>query len=316
VLHVLNGDATAAVFPSTLPGERAVWGDILMEGPAATDTETRAAWLAPRLGVGIDDYARRWREGQSMLAHAKEHDEVVLWFEQDLFCATNLWFVLDRLEAARVSLVFPPLSAGGGLRALTPDTFEPLFERRRALTAADIADARALWRAYAAPEPLSLTRLQPTLPFAPAAVGLHCARFPSVVDGLDDVEHATLGALDDPLAFGALFRRVTRSAELSELAWATSSSPRSCAISPPAARRCSRSSIAIGRSRTGASGGHRSAPACSPAAPTASHWCRSTAGSAACTCGRVRRSGVGTASAARSWRHEPGAPGDSAGRLY
>src|SRR5438094_9551045 len=122
------------------------------------------------------------------------------------------------LEAARVSLVFPPLSAGGGLGALTPDTFEPLFERRRALTAADIADARALWRAYAAPEPLSLTRLQPTLPFAPAAVGLHCARFPSVVDGLDDVEHATLGALDDPLAFGALFRRVTRSAELSELA--------------------------------------------------------------------------------------------------
>ena len=153
-----------------------------------------------------------------MLAHAKEHDEVVLWFEQDLFCATNLWFVLDRLEAARVSLVFPPLSAGAGLGALTPDTFEPLFERRRALTAADIADARALWRAYAAPEPLSLTRLQPTLPFAPAAVGLHCARFPSVVDGLDDVEHATLGALDDPLAFGALFRRVTRSAELSELA--------------------------------------------------------------------------------------------------
>src|SRR5438874_274315 len=119
-----------------------------MEGPAATDNETRAAWLAPRLGVGIDDYARRWREGQSMLAHAKEQDEVVLWFEQDLFCATNLWFVLDRLEAARVSLVFPPLSAGGGLGALTPDTFEPLFERRRALTAADIADARALWRVW------------------------------------------------------------------------------------------------------------------------------------------------------------------------
>src|SRR5436309_2600660 len=113
-----------------------------MEGPAATDTETRAAWLATRLGVGIDDYARRWREGQSMLAHAKEHDEVVLWFEQDLFCATNLWFVLDRLEAARVSLVFPPLSAGAGLGALTPDTFEPLFERRRALTAADVARRR------------------------------------------------------------------------------------------------------------------------------------------------------------------------------
>jgi hypothetical protein len=217
VLHVLNGDTTAAVFPTTLPGERAVWRDILMEGPADADAETRAAWLAPRLGVGVDDYARRWREGQRMLARAKEHDEVVLWFEQDLFCATNLWFVLDRLEAARASLVFPPLSAGGGLGVRAPRAFEPLFEWRQALTAADIADARALWRAYAAPEPWPLTRLQPTLPFAPAAIQLHCARFPSVVDGLDDVEHATLGALDHPLEFGALFRRVTTSAGLSEL---------------------------------------------------------------------------------------------------
>ena len=217
MLHVLNGDATAAVFPNTLPGDRAVWGDILMEGPANADVDTRAAWLAPRLGVGADDYVQRWREGQRMLAHAKEHDEVVLWFEQDLFCATNLWFVLDRLDAARVSLVFPPLSAGGGLGVLAPGAFAPLFERRRVLTAADIADARALWRAYAAPEPLPLTRLQPTLPFASAAIRLHCARFPSVVDGLDAVEHATLGALDDALEFGALFRRVTRSAPLGEL---------------------------------------------------------------------------------------------------
>jgi hypothetical protein len=218
VLHVLNGDATAAVFPPTLPGERTVWRDILMEGPAAGDADARAAWLAPRLGVSADDYARGWREGQRILAHAKEHDEVVLWFEQDLFCATNLWFVLDRLEAPRISLVFPPLSAGGGLGVRAPGAFEPLFERRRALTAADIADARALWRVYAAPEPLPLTRLQPTLPFAPTAVRLHCARFPSLVDGLDGVEHATLAALDHPLEFAVLFRRVTTSTGLSELA--------------------------------------------------------------------------------------------------
>lgn len=201
MLHLLNGDATAAVFPNTLSGERAVWRDILMEGPADADAETRSAWLASRLGVGVDDYARRWREGQRIL-----------------FCATNLWFVLDRLDAPRISLVFPPLSAGGGLGVRAPGAFEPLFERRRALTAADIADARALWRAYAAPEPLPLTRLQPTLPFAPTAIRLHCARFPSLVDGLDDVEHATLAALDHPLEFTVLFRRVTTSTGLSELA--------------------------------------------------------------------------------------------------
>jgi hypothetical protein len=190
VLHLLNGDATAAVFPDSLPGERAVWRDILMEGPAGADAETRAVWLAPRLGVTADAYARGWRDGQAMLAHAKDHDEVVLWFERDLFCATNLWFVLDRLDAARVSLVFPEVDDDiRGLGALDSRRLAALFERRRPLGPADIADARALWRAYAAPEPTALTRLEPALPFAKAAIRLHCGRFPSVAHGVNEVEH-------------------------------------------------------------------------------------------------------------------------------
>ncbi len=214
MLHLLNGDATAAVFPDALAGERAVWRDILMEGPAGAGTETRAAWLAPRLGVTADAYTHRWREGQATLSRAKEHDEVVLWFEQDLFCATNLWFVLDRLDVVRVSLVFPAIDDGGGLGALEPGAFGALLERRRRLTAADIAEARALWRAYAATDPMPLGRLQPALPFARAAIRLHCGRFPSVAHGLDEVEGATLTALDRPLGFAALFRRVTTSAGL------------------------------------------------------------------------------------------------------
>jgi hypothetical protein len=218
VLHLLNGDATAAIFPDSLPGERAVWRDVLMEGPAGTDAETRAAWLAPRLGVTADAYARRWRQGEATLARASEHEEVVLWFEQDLFCATNLWFVLDRLDAARISLVFPAIGAEGvGLGGLEPKAFRPLFERRRRLTTQEHAEARALWRAYAAADPTALTRLEPALPFARAAIRLHCGRFPSVAHGLDDVEHAALAHLDGGLGFAALFRTVTKSEPLTAL---------------------------------------------------------------------------------------------------
>jgi hypothetical protein len=39
VLHILNGDATAAVFPNRLPGERAIWRDILMEARAGSSSE-------------------------------------------------------------------------------------------------------------------------------------------------------------------------------------------------------------------------------------------------------------------------------------
>lgn len=218
MLHLLNGDATAAVFPDALPGERAVWRDILMEGPADADPDTRAAWLAPRLGVTPDAYAQRSREGVATLARAKTHDEVVLWFERDLFCATNLWFIVSRLDAARVSLVFPALNAAfRGLGALEPGSFPELFERRERLDLDAIADARTLWRAYAAPDPTRLARHDPMLPFARTAIRLHCGRFPSTDHGLDELEHETLAALEDAIEFGALFRRVTGVGSLNEL---------------------------------------------------------------------------------------------------
>jgi hypothetical protein len=218
VLHLLNGDATAAVFPDALPGERAVWRDILMEGSADADADTRAAWLAPRLGVTPDAYARRWREGAAALARAREHDEVVLWFERDLFCATNLWFILARLDAARVSLVFPVLGLDvRGLGALDSTQLASLFERREPLGPGAIAEARALWRAYAGPDPATLAGCDPILPFARVAIRRHCERFPSVANGLDDVEHATLAALDRAPDFVTLFRTVTTSGTLHDL---------------------------------------------------------------------------------------------------
>jgi hypothetical protein len=217
VLHLLNGDATAAVFPSTLPGEREIWRDIMVEGPAVDDGVARAVWLAPRLGVTPDEYAAAWRAGRAALARAESHDEIVLWFEQDLFCAVNLWFVLARLPAsASVSLVFPPLTTTfAGLGTLTPAELTPLFERRAAVDQSMREQAAALWRAYAADDPTMLTRTDSALPFAREAVHLHSGRFPSTSDGLDDIERGSLHELaSGPRAFAALFRAVMHSAAL------------------------------------------------------------------------------------------------------
>lgn len=217
MLHLLNGDATASVFPATLPGDRAVWRDIMVEGPAIDDGAARAAWLAPRLGVTREDYERGWREGRATLERAAAQGDVVLWFEQDLFCAVNLWFVLDRLPATTaVSLVFPPLSdVFGGLGTLAPDDFVALFERRTRLDDRTRAEARALWRAYAAPVPTTLARAAGAMPFARQATLLHLGRFPSTTHGLDEIEMATLQELQPgPRDFSSLFRAVTRTLPL------------------------------------------------------------------------------------------------------
>ena len=212
MLHLLNGDATFAVFPPTLPGHRAVWRDIMVEGPALDDGGARAAWLAPRLGVPPDEYERRWAEGQTALVRAAADDEVVLWFEQDLFCAVNLWFVVARLPLTTpLWLVFPPLSEiFSGLGMLTASELADLFESRRPLDRGARVEAAALWRAYAASDPTAFSETRASLTFAGEAVRLHLGRFPSTTHGLDEIEAATLRALvPGPHAFGDLFRAVT-----------------------------------------------------------------------------------------------------------
>ena len=217
MLHLLNGDATLAVFPSSLPGHRAVWRDIMVEGPPVDDGAVRAAWLAPRLGVTPDDYERGWREGQATLARAAAEDEVILWFEQDLFCAVNLWFVLGRLPPTTpVSLVFPPLGETfDGLGTLRSAELAQLFESRRRRPGATRAEANVLWHAYADSNPNALAQTHASLDFSDEAIRLHLGRFPSTIHGVDEIELATLRALvPGPRTFGDLFRAVTHAPPL------------------------------------------------------------------------------------------------------
>ena len=129
MLHVLNSDATLRVFQrACLPGDVLVWRDILVEGPAAPPA-VRAPYLAERLGIDAQENVAGRQEEAAALEGSADHDEVVLWFERDLFCAVNLWFLLD-WSAARdgaappLSLVFPDEVPGvGDFRGL--GTLEP-----------------------------------------------------------------------------------------------------------------------------------------------------------------------------------------------
>jgi len=163
VLHVLNGDATAAVFDRAgIPGERLVWRDILVEGPvpavAHAPLPGRAAYLAQRLAIDAAEYARTTAEQLSSLVGAWQADEIVLWFEQDLFCAVILWSLLDWLTrqapAAQASLVYPPVDVDTrGLGAVEPSELAELFATRQPVTAAASALSPRPGCSKAVPQP-------------------------------------------------------------------------------------------------------------------------------------------------------------------
>ena len=104
-LHVANGTSvTMTLAAAGVPGQRSIWADPLHEGPVPADLdddellELRQRVLAGPAGSSPDgsrshpssdpaNDMRRWRD---VIAQDDSYDELVLWFEHDLFDQLNL----------------------------------------------------------------------------------------------------------------------------------------------------------------------------------------------------------------------------------
>src|SRR5262245_17790084 len=97
VMHVVNGDIVAAsLAEAELPGDIVVWADCLDQGPLVpgSDDEQRAsragflAGFAASAGgaAGAEAIQRQLAGWDAAIdAAAQEADEIVLWYEHDLF---------------------------------------------------------------------------------------------------------------------------------------------------------------------------------------------------------------------------------------
>src|SRR3954449_4779365 len=102
-LHVANGTSlTRTIDAAGLPGETSIWADPLHEGPvpAVDDAELLRIRAQAIAAGGLDEQAvaaelARWRE---RIDGVNAYDELVLWYEHDLFDQLNLAQILDRLS--------------------------------------------------------------------------------------------------------------------------------------------------------------------------------------------------------------------------
>jgi hypothetical protein len=213
-LHIASGHSTTGIIARAgVPGTLSIWADPLHEGPvprAVTDdalVEARARHLAGE-SVALEDTQaelRRWRE---VLDSSPAYDELVLWYEHDLFDQLNLIQVLDRLGARErpnaVSLVsigsYPGKPAFKGMGELTPEELAPLFDDRRPVTPEQYAVAQAAWNAFRAPDPREVEAFLASdtsaLPFLSYALRRYLQEFPSTVNGLSRSEQRLLDLVD------------------------------------------------------------------------------------------------------------------------
>jgi hypothetical protein len=205
VLHVTNGDCAASLLrKAALPGTVAISADVLHEGPApdVSDDEwhrVRAEHLAFR-GSGSVDAIRselaRWDSGVDTGAN---EDEVVLWFEHDLFDQLLLIRLLDRIAVwprrPRVTMIATDRYLG----LLTPAELAALFPTRTDVSDDRFKLARAAWSAFRSSDPTDLEAVltldTAALPFLAGALRRHLEEFPSHREGLSRTERDILSIL-------------------------------------------------------------------------------------------------------------------------
>jgi hypothetical protein len=228
-LHVANGTCTTSILRAAgIPGLRSQWADLLYEGPVPgglTDEELVAVrehfLVGPDANLEDEDEnsLRTWR---AVIDRHESYDEVILWFEHDLFDQLNLiqlmTWVRGRVPAAKtVSLVcigsFPGRSAFKGLGELAPDELASLVETRRPVSEAQYALAARAWNAFRAADPEDLDRLWRSdlqaLPFLSAALRRFLEEYPWTRDGLSRSERRLLELADPgPTELIAAFPRM------------------------------------------------------------------------------------------------------------
>ncbi len=206
MLHLTNGDhAATRIAAAGIDGEIVCWNDVLHEGPvpAGLDLDelrlVRARFIADQGWGGFDQVLAELTDRDSALRGYRRHDEVVLWFEHDLYDQLQQLQILDWLssrqsEAHRVSLV----SASDYLGPMEAARLRELFAGRRPVTERQLEIARRAWAAFRAPEPTAIERLLGgdlvPLPFLEPALRRHLEEFPDTRSGLSRSERQALEA--------------------------------------------------------------------------------------------------------------------------
>jgi len=199
MLHLHNGDSSAnTARQSSLSGEHFAFREALVDGPTPAGLSRvdwrrlRAQHLAASYGVDLAECERGLLAQEKQLERSADQDEVVLWFEHDLFCQVHLIYLLDWFAAQRsstkLSLVcigeFPRRQNFRGLGELNPEELASLFPARQRVTLQQLKLGEAAWQAYCSNDPTAieavLTEDTSALPFLRQAFGAHLRRFPAI----------------------------------------------------------------------------------------------------------------------------------------
>jgi hypothetical protein len=231
VLHITNGDAAGGLIEqSDIGGDVLAWRDVLHEGPVPAGlpldelSVVRAQFIAGA-GLGeLEGLKRDFRERDDNLRRFADYDEVVLWFEWDLYDQLQLIQLLDFFatsppnQSSDNTTSLSLVGRNGVLGNLPADDFPVLMDGRGTVTADMLELGRVAWEAFRSADPRDMHRIQKSntsvLPFLGDALLRELEEFPSIENGLSRSERQILEAVaQGPQNFSEIFRGVANREE-------------------------------------------------------------------------------------------------------
>jgi hypothetical protein len=127
----------------------------VLAGSMAEFWTNRAEFIAGMYKVTAEDYLIKTVSEFEKLNHLPDHSEVCLWFENDLFCQANMWFVISILAnqpALKIFRIFPVIENKAdlwkGFGIASSEKLEQAFNSKIQFTPGNIELGKSLWTAF------------------------------------------------------------------------------------------------------------------------------------------------------------------------
>ncbi len=212
LLHITNGDSfTERLQQLNLKGDIITWREMLCEGKTLTTVGSESFWktrfefLNKNYKVSKSWFIEKTLKEYRSLCNHKQQDQIVLWFEYDLFCQVNMlavisWLLSNR-KYAEISLVCSGREGASnkmyGLNELSDEQLRELYAQRTVLNQDDKEYADYVWQLYCSNNPMRLENLMDfedyQFDYLGDAIKTHLKRFPSIANGLNEMENNILG---------------------------------------------------------------------------------------------------------------------------
>ena len=194
VYNILNGDSLAYSFPAAkIEGEIMVVREGLIDGELSGDNlhdfwQSRARYMK----ITETEYKNSVVKEFEKIMNAPDNSEFNLWFEYDLFCQVNMWFVISIINSLSIKKkVFAVFTSyldktnkqfWNGFGPAKSDELKVCYADRIPLSEADINFGQELWKAYKTGNLEELTNLSKhqssAFPYLQEVVKAHIDRFP------------------------------------------------------------------------------------------------------------------------------------------